>query len=275
MVRLFLPSARLTDTSLSVTGEKAHYLVSVLRCRKGDNFIVFDGRGTCFLAEIREIGKRMVVADVLESFSCDFESPLHSILVQGILKGDKMDLVIRKTTELGISEIVPAETERSQLRDTRRVKRWGKIAEEAARQSGRNIVPVIHKPVDLMTYLSSPEFPATLQGFIFYEDGGISLTEACRLLNNARGNIHERRYTIQHIQKRKDKDRRPEADSVSSARLPLYILVGAEGGFTRDEVASAQERGLTVVSLGKRVLRAETAAISAVTLVQYLLGDMG
>jgi 16S rRNA (uracil1498-N3)-methyltransferase len=253
VVRLFLPSARLTDEKLSITDEKAHYLLSVLRCREGDNFIIFDGRGTCFLAVIRETRKREVITEVIETFPCDLESPLHSILVQGILKGEKMDVVIQKTTELGISEIVPAATERSQLRDTRRVKRWEKIAEEAARQSGRSVVPVIREPVDLRNYFTSSFSHSKLQGFIFYEEGGKRLSEAVKVFPT--------------------KGRNTSSPLVEEGGF--LILVGPEGGFTKEEVICAQERGLSVVSLGKRVLRAETAAISAVTLVQYLFGDMG
>lgn len=243
MVRIFLPSAKIADKSLTIEGEKAHYLLSVLRCRKGDNFIVFDGRGTCFLSLIREIGKRRATADVLEIFPCNLESPLRSILVQGILRGEKMDIVIQKTTELGISEVVPAITERSQLRDTRRVARWRKIAEEAARQSGRSMVPVVHEPVELRNFLTSTALQSTLQGFIFYEEEGMTLSEVVSSL-------------IPH----------PSS---------LLVIIGPEGGFSKEEVTCAEERGLKAVSLGKRVLRAETAAIASVTLVQYLFGDMG
>lgn len=254
MVRLFLPSVHLTDNRLSITEEKAHYLLSVLRCRQGDQFVVFDGSGTCFMAVIKESRKREVIAEVLETFSCHLESDLHSILVQGILKGEKMDMVIQKTTELGVNEIIPAVTDRSQLRDTRRVKRWKKIAEEASRQSGRGVVPVVHEPVAMREYLTSSAARSGLHGFIFYEEEGMSL-------RNASDMMHGARCTIQG-----------GADKASGA---LYICIGPEGGFTREEVNFAEGRGLSIVSLGKRVLRAETAAISAVALVQYLFGDMG
>jgi 16S rRNA (uracil1498-N3)-methyltransferase len=240
LVRIFLPSARVTDNKLSITDEKAHYLLSVLRCRKGDHLIAFNGSGTCFMAVIRETRKREVFAEILETFSCNLESPLYSVLVQGILKGEKMDIVIQKTTELGVNEIVPAVTERSQLRDTRRVKRWRKIAEEASRQSGRSVVPAVKDPVELKTFLTSPDFQSTPRGLIFYEESGISLKRA----------MHDASHS-------------------------LHLCIGPEGGFTKEEVNFAEERGLTVLSLGKRILKAETAAISAVTLVQYLFGDMG
>jgi len=253
VVRIFLPSVLATDNRISITDEKAHYLLSVLRCRKGDNLIIFDGSGTCFRAVIREARKQEAVAEILESFSCHLESPLHSILVQGILKGEKMDMVVQKTTELGVNEIVPAVTERSQLRDTRRVSRWRKIAGEASRQSGRSMVPVVHEPVEMRKYLTASPVRANLQGFIFYEEEGMKLSEAVKASPIM-------------------------IDKTPAGRLgdgEILILIGPEGGFTEEEVSFAEEKGLRVISLGKRVLRAETAAVSAVTLVQYLFGDMG
>jgi len=274
VVRIFLPSVHVTDNRLSITDEKAHYLLSVLRCRKGDHLIVFDGSGICFMTVIKEACRREVFAEILETFSCNLESPLHSILVQGILKGEKMDTVIQKTTELGVNEIVPAVTERSQLRDTRRVKRWRKIAEEASRQSGRSVVPVVSEPVELKKVLTSCASQSTHQGFIFYEEGGMTLSEAIAVLQQTN-------------------TPNPSLDQ-SSSPAPLFVktntlippfikggkgglvcCIGPEGGFTKEEVNFAEEKGLTVISLGKRILKAETAAISAVTLVQYLFGDMG
>lgn len=243
MVRLFLPSAHPKDNRLSITDEKAHYLISVLRRRKGDSLTIFDGTGNCFKTTIVKADRREVITEVIEKYSCNLESPLNITLVQSLLKGEKMDVIIEKTTELGVKEIVPAITERSQLRETGRVKRWRKIAEEASRQSGRSVVPVVLEPVELRKYLTSPAFQPTLQGFIFYEEEGMTLSE------------------------------------VVSSFIPhpssLLVLIGPEGGFSKEEVQFAEEKGLRVISLGERILKAETAAISAVTLVQYLFGDMG
>lgn len=223
--------------------------MSVLRCRTGDHFVAFDGSGTCFKAVIREARKREITAEVLETSSCNLESPLRSILVQGILKGEKMDMVIQKTTELGINEIIPAVTARSQLRDSRRVKRWRTIAEEASRQSGRSAVPDVHEPVELMPYLTSCAFNSKLNGLIFYEEGGMSLKHAYRMIQASFGT-----HPLPHS---------------------LFLCIGPEGGFIKEEVQFAEQKGFRVVSLGKRILRAETAAIAAAALVQYLFGDMG
>lgn len=251
MPRLYLPIPRIIDDQISITGEKAHYLVSVLRCKVGNELTIFDGEGNCLRTEITKSGKKEVVAEVLEKSPCDLESPLNVVLAQGLLKGEKMDVVVQKATELGVKEIVPIITERSQLRETRRTARWRKIAEEAARQSGRALVPIVHEPVNFEKFL---ELPSTDRGFIFYEEGGISLRAAIDKMQDAGYGI---RKTEHH------------------ASNPVNILIGSEGGFTVREVALAKEKGLIVTSLGNRILRAETAAISAVALIQFLLGDMG
>jgi 16S rRNA (uracil1498-N3)-methyltransferase len=110
--RIYLPTVNIKENQISITDEKAHYLTSVLRCRKGDGLIVFDGEGNCFRSIIAKSGKREVVAEVLERFSCNLESHLEIVLAQGILKGEKMDLVVQKTTELGVKGIIPVVTER-------------------------------------------------------------------------------------------------------------------------------------------------------------------
>ena len=251
MPRIFLPALSVTDNRIVLDGEKAHYLSSVLRCKKGDELTIFDGKGNCFRTVIARADKREVIAEVLRHFPCDFESPVHIILVQGLLKGEKMDWVVQKTTELGVREIVPVITERSQVRETRKAVRWRKIAEEASRQSGRSVVPAVHEPVGLKEFLkgSEPVRQGEAKGFIFWEDGGASFDEAIKKISVSPG--------------------------LPFAGSPVHLFIGPEGGFTHEEVTLAQEKSFQVVSLGRRILRAETAALSAVTLVQFLFGDMG
>jgi len=239
MLRIYLPNAHSVNNQISITADKARYLASVLRCKEGDELVIFNGAGSCFKTKILKVGKKEVITDFLEKFPCNSESPVNITLVQSLLKGEKMDLVVQKTTELGVREIVPVVTERSQLRETRKTARWQKIAQEASRQSGRTVIPVVHEPVSFQDIFTDND----LKGFIFYEEEGVRLS-----------------------------------DSVSSF-IPhpssLFIVIGPEGGFTKEEVKLAKEKGLVAASLGKRILRAETAAIAAVTLAQYALGDMG
>jgi len=239
MLRIYLSNIHSVNNQISITADKARYLASVLRCKEGDELVIFNGAGDCFKTEISKAGKKEVIADVLEKFPCNPESPVNITLVQSLLKGEKMDLVIQKTTELGVREIVPVVTERSQLRETRKTARWQKIAEEASRQSGRTVIPVVHEPVFFQGIFTGND----LKGFIFYEEEGVRLSDS--------------------------------VSSFISHPSSLFIVIGPEGGFTKEEVELAKEKGLVAASLGKRILRAETAAIAAVTLAQYALGDMG
>ncbi|MDI6890859.1 MAG: 16S rRNA (uracil(1498)-N(3))-methyltransferase [Thermodesulfovibrionales bacterium] len=268
MPRIFIPITSIKEGQISITGEKARYLSSVLRCKKGDELIVFDGRGNCLRTKILRSDRREVIVETLEKFTCDTESPIDIFLAQGLLKGEKMDMVIQKVTELGVKEIIPVITERSQLRETKKVARWRKITGESSRQSGRSIIPLVHEPMyfsDCLSLLATRHASLSLKGLIFYEEGGIKISEAIQKIT-----IHDTGYTIQ------DKYIMHHVSCIlNPASLPIYLLIGPEGGFTREEVTIAEEKGFIVTSLGKRILRAETAAISAITLVQFLLGDLG
>jgi len=166
-VRIIIPKKEIQKNRITLSGEKARYLISVLRCSAGDELQVFDGEGSLYKSKITGIENKKVVIDLLKQISLNAESPLNLILVQGILKGEKMDMVIQKATELGVKEIIPAITERSQIRHTRKVDRWRKIAEEASKQSGRTIIPVVHEPMEFSNFINNitpPSPPLNLRG---------------------------------------------------------------------------------------------------------------
>lgn len=249
MPRIFLPSAG-ESNFIKIEGERARYLSAVLRCKKGDEIVLFDGN-TSHKAIITGITKRHVTAEVIGILTVNTESSLNSVLIQGLLKGEKMEFVIQKTTELGVREIVPVITERSQIKETRKSPRWRKIAEEASRQSGRTAIPVIHEPMpfdDLFHSSSALPLPPRPKGIIFWEENGLPLKEAVSKI--------------------------PLSPTTPFTDSPFFIVIGPEGGFTKEEIDIAKSRGLVVTSLGKRILRAETAAIAAAALVQFILGDM-
>jgi 16S rRNA (uracil1498-N3)-methyltransferase len=246
MLRILLP---LTETchKVRIEGDKARYLAKVRRCKPGDELVIFNGKGSVFRASVASVGKNEVIAEVGERLISDTESSLHVVLVQGLLKGEKMDLVVQKTTELGIGEIFPVVTDRSQVRATGKAVRWTRIAEEASRQSNRTKVPVIRETASLRDVLLSCPTPGPSlqanphQGLIFWEMEGAGMKEAVD--------------TIKGLQR-------------------VMIAVGPEGGFSEEEVGIARSHGFVVTSLGRRILRAETAAIAAMAIVQYALGDL-
>lgn len=216
--------------------------MSVLRCKKGDELLIFDGQGTCFRTTIAKADRKEILAEIIETLDCDTESRVHIVLVQALLKGEKMDMVIQKATELGVQAIIPVVTERSQVKETRKMLRWRKIAEEASRQSGRSIVPEVREADAFVRFMMREGAEIRGRGLMFCEKGGISLPEAVTSLV-------------------------PNTSSV-------YIMIGPEGGFTQNEITLAGEKGAIATTLGRRILRAETAAISAVSLVQFLFGGL-
>lgn len=238
MTRLFLEGNLKQAKTLRLEGEKAHYISKVLRCKIHDILIVTDNSGVAYFARISALTKKETSLEIIGPLCQDNESPLDIILLQGLLKGDKMDLVIQKATELGVAQIIPVITERSQLRETRKLQRWQKLAGEAARQCGRNRIPLIHVPDDFETVSAAQQH---LKGLICWEKAGPPFSAA---LDKLRG---ERK---------------------------IVLCIGPEGGFSEKEVMASQDRGLYVASLGKRILRAETAAITAIALTQFVMGDL-
>jgi len=240
MHRVFLDRSSLLENPVVIRGEKAHYLFSVLRCRPGDLFTATDEKTRSYTARIVAASKKEVVAEITGEYSASTESGLKVTLVQGILKGEKMDLIVQKATELGVDSIIPVITERSQLRDTRKLPRWKKVAEEASRQSGRSRIPEISGHSSLREIFDTGLISG--EGIIFWEREDQKLATVIRNL---------------------------------MGRSRITLCIGPEGGFSEKEVLFASQRGFIAASLGSRILRAETASIAAVSIVQFALGDLG
>ncbi len=177
MHRIFLQELALLKQPVVIRDEKAHYLFSVLRCKTGERLIVTDEKGCSYTAQILSASKKEVTIDITGDYILNTESSLNIILIQGLLKGEKMDFVIQKTTELGVSAIIPVITERSQLRETRKHPRWKKIAEEASRQSGRTRIPEIFETCSFKDIFDIPVLISG-KGIIFWEQGGEKLPAA-------------------------------------------------------------------------------------------------
>lgn len=243
---VFIPPTDINKkNNIMLSVEKSHYLFNVMRCKKGDLISVIDGLGKVYKAEIQSIKNGIVFIDILKDISLDTESPFNLILCQGIIKGQKMDIVIQKTTELGIKRIVPIISERVIVKETNKLKRWKKIAEEATEQCGRAFIPIIEEPIKIENFFSqvNSNDSQTLKGLIFWEEGGEPIKDALKRFTS----VDDQRST------------------------PLYIFIGPEGGLTSQEVGLAEEAGFVKTTLGKRLLKSETAAIVSVAIVQFLL----
>ncbi|MBO8128546.1 MAG: 16S rRNA (uracil(1498)-N(3))-methyltransferase [Peptococcaceae bacterium] len=243
--RFFLFSGKIGRT-VYLDGSDAHHITRVLRMRPGAKISVVDSRGKAYLAKITGIDPGRVSARLIREDPAGGEPDLSVVLVQGLAKGDKMDLVVQKATEVGVKGIVPLVTERavvklSETKARQRRDRWQKIAVEAARQSKRRVVPQVAPVQRLDEFLGS--LPCETAVFFLWEEE------------------HSRIFK----------------EELRSREKPgeVYLLVGPEGGFTPGEAAAAQAAGAVPVSLGPRILRTETAGVVAAALVLYEWGDLG
>jgi 16S rRNA (uracil1498-N3)-methyltransferase len=244
MRRLLVDPQALREGALVVTGSQAHYLRDVLRLAPGDAVSLFDGQGYEAWARVVAVdrdGVRLAASAPAPSRALP---ALHLALVVALAKGERMDWVVEKATELGVAAILPAAAERSVValsgeRARARVARWQRVAEAAARQSGRADVPEIRAPAPWGNQIAAAP----------------GVKRICFHTEAAPG---EGREAL-----------------AGPAPRSAAVAIGPEGGLVPAEVAMAREAGYSILSLGPRALRAETAAIVAVALVQHVWGDVG
>lgn len=240
--RLFIDDRLLPGSELRLDDEASRYLVRVLRLKSGDTVNVFNGEDGEWTATIERVQKHRATLVVHDEVSCDAESPLHIHLVQGISRGERMDFVVQKATELGVWRISPVLTDHGVVRfddkrAARRCKHWRRVAESACEQSGRIRPPVVDEPLPLRQWFGS----ALERG-----GGGVILRPGA-----------ERRLA-----------------ELSGPRSELCLLIGPEGGFSEREYEDAEAAGFDAATIGPRILRTETAAIAAIAIAQSRWGDI-
>jgi 16S rRNA (uracil1498-N3)-methyltransferase len=242
MRRFFVPPPCLENEVVSLPDDTAHHIRSVLRLAPGDEIILLDGQGLLCRCRLETLDKRSASARILESRH-EKETAFPIQLLQALPKGDKMDLVLQKGTELGVSAFSPMVTERSLPgvageREEKRRTRWERIISEAARQSRRPVLPRLDAPLPLVEALSFCD--AELRLMLWEEES------------------------------------RPMEEVLSDATpLSAAILVGPEGGFSQEEAKAARAAGFIPVCIGPRILRSETAGFAVASILQYLFGDLG
>ena len=240
--RLFVSERLFNDAEITLEGDRARYLGRVLRMRVGDAITVFDGTGPEWSASIENMTKSTATLHLGESHEAATESPLKVHLVQGISRGERMDFVIQKATELGVKRISPVLTEYGvvKLDDKRAAKRrehWEGVAASACEQSGRTRLPLIDMPVPLKNWFGAK--PADTDLDLILKPGAAT----------------------------------PLA-GMKAPQTKVCILIGPEGGFSDTEYEDAEVSGFEAVSLGPRVLRTETAAAAALAVMQSRWGDL-
>jgi 16S rRNA (uracil1498-N3)-methyltransferase len=241
LTRVYVEAALESGTRLALSGSSAGHLTRVLRLRPGAALTVFNGEGGEYAASIERVQGSEVTVAVGEHQPLERESPFPLTLAQGVSRGERMDLVVQKATELGVSRLVPVLTERSVVRldeesSDRKSSHWRAIAIAACEQCGRNRLPEVTLPARLGEFLRDSRAAGT------------------KLLLS------------------------PEAtqriEDVPRPQHGATVLIGPEGGLADEEQQSALAAGFVAVRLGPRVLRTETAAIAAITLLQREFGDL-
>jgi len=244
MSRFYAPPASVRGKKIYVSGEEAHHITEVMRLGCGDPVTVFDGTGAEYDGVIASSGRKKVVIDVLDARPAGGEKRTAGLsLAQAVPKKDKMDLIAREATELGAEEIIPFESARTVARikgerRRRRPERWRRIAVEASKQCGRSELPRISEIKDFAGILRLiPEYDIAIMP---------CLSKKAVLLKSALRGIRRPKKTL--------------------------AIIGPEGGFTEDEVTTAERKGAVLVSLGPLTLKSDTAAVVTLSILNNELG---
>jgi 16S rRNA (uracil1498-N3)-methyltransferase len=250
--RFFASPDQIGNSTITLSIDESHHLIRVLRMRPGDEAFVFDGEGQEFRCKVITTNGNRARLEIIEALTNSVESPLRITLAQALAKAEKFDLIVQKATELGASRIVPLASDRADVKlsaesTQRRLQRWRRISLEALKQCGRRKLVEISAPLTLKEFISAGRLESAsgvslkAVGLVFSERGGMPIEQALGL---------------------------------ASDEIAAVALIGPEGGWSGQELALMERCGYKSVTLGPRVLRTETAAIVALTLIQHALGDL-
>lgn len=248
MPKFFVRDDQINDNKIDIIGEDVNHISNVLRMKVGDEFQVCNSDTTeNYNVEIKSFEKEKIICSIINKMKSEAESDINLKIFQGIPKSDKMELIIQKSTELGIKELIPVDMERcvskiSGKDEKKKIDRWQKISEVAAKQSGRDMIPKIHNVIkinDIVKVIS--DFDMMI---VPYE--------------KAEG------YSF--------KDAIEEIKEYDKSNINIGIVIGPEGGFEPSEVEQLREAGAKIVTLGKRILRTETVALAMSSVIMYELG---
>lgn len=244
MPKFFVPQENILESCVYIRGEDANHIARVLRAREGEQFTVCDGQGFDYSCEIEGISASEIKLSIISKKPCDVEPNIKITLFMALPKSDKMEYVIQKAVELGVYEIVPFSSSRCVVKldsssARKKTERWQKIAHSAAKQSGRGIIPTVHSPITFAEMAErAKDFDLSLMCYECEEENSL------------------KKVLMQH-----------KFENVC-------VVVGPEGGFDLTEVEKATQKGFISVSLGKRILRCETAPGCVICAILYHTDNM-
>jgi 16S rRNA (uracil1498-N3)-methyltransferase len=247
LTRLFVDAPLASGTALSLPDGPARHLARVLRAQPGDALVIFNGRGGEFAASVESLRRNDVTVRIGAHDPVERESPLDTTLLQGIARGDKMDHILQKATELGVTRVIPVVTAHGNVRldadnADRKQQHWRGVVVAACEQCGRNRVPEVSAATSLAAALAAVQ--AGLRAVMAPDDAATPLHALV-------------------------------AAGSPAAPRSIALLVGPEGGLANAEIQAARESGFTPCRLGPRVLRTETAGLAALAALQFTNGDLG
>jgi len=243
MHRFFIQHSQIQGSRLYVEGPDVNHIKNVLRMKRGDQVMVSDGEGMQYLCALESFTDGLVWFEIVDTWKENRELSSKLYLFQGLPKSDKMELIIQKAVELGVYQVIPVVTRRAvvkldEKREEAKVRRWNKIAESAAKQSGRSVIPQV--------------------------TGVMSFKEALTFA----GGFEVKVIPFEHA--RGMDGTRQEFGRIGPG-MDVGIFIGPEGGFEDEEIALAASAGVRAVSLGRRILRTETAGLMVMSVIGYLL----
>lgn len=249
MQRYFLKNDQFVDKTVRITESDAHHIQRVMRMSKGERIICCNENGQAALCEIEMISTDEIQGSIIEWLSEEKEMPVTVTIVSGLPKGDKLELIIQKGTELGATRFIPFIADRSivkwdEKKGKKKLERWNKIAKEAAEQSHRTIVPVVESPMTLKQLVAASDCTHKIVAYEEVAKQGES------------SNLH---HVLSNLQ---------PGDS-------LLVVIGPEGGLTEQEVAFLEEHQFIKCGFGPRILRAETAPLYVLSAISYQTELMG
>lgn len=242
MPRFFVNKNNIEENRILISGSDAHHIARSLRMAEGDEAIVCDGEGAEFRCILTRIRDEECECEIIEALGSDAESPVSITLCMAYPKGDKLEVIIQKSVELGCDRIIPFESSRCIKRPKaekveKQTARLQRIAEEAAKQCGRAKIPTVSSPLSFKQMLDLAR-ESDLSLLCYENEDGLTVKDALKK---------------------------------AAAPKSISLIVGAEGGFSAEEALAATEAGCLSVSLGKRILRCETAPLFALSAISYEL----
>lgn len=238
----YVEETQIKESEIVIVGEDVNHMKNVLRMHPGEQVMVCDGKGSNYLCEIESFPEKQVQLSILEKRLADSELPVKLYLFQGLPKSDKMELIIQKAVELGVTEVIPVAMKRSivkiedKKKEAKKLERWQAIAMSAAKQSKRGIIPNVHS---VLSYGEALNYAKDMDLKLFpYENA-------------------------------KDIDKSRELVATAPNRKSIAIFIGPEGGFDDKEIEKVTAIGGEIITLGKRILRTETAGFTMLSILMF------